>query len=183
MTGSLLCGASQSLAQLIGARVVQGMGAGMITPIGSAMLFRAFPLEERATATLGVLSVAVVAPAIGPILGGVLVDNFSWRWIFLINLPIGLAGLTLAAQWLKEEVQPGPGRLDLGGLVLSASGVSLLIFALSTGPNMAGCRFRSHPPRSLASWPWLPSSSSSSGWISQCSLFGCSATGSSARST
>ncbi len=133
--GSLLCGASQSLSQLIWARVLQGLGAGMITPIGSAMLFRAFPLEERATATVGVLSVAVVAPAIGPVLGGVLVDNLSWRWIFLINLPIGLAGVTLAARWLREETQPSPGRLDLGGLVLSASGVSLLIFALSTGPD------------------------------------------------
>ncbi len=133
--GSLLCGASQSLSQLIGARVLQGLGAGMITPIGSAMLFRAFPLEERATATVGVLSVAVVAPAIGPILGGVLVDNFSWRWIFLINLPIGLAGLSLAVKWLREEKQPSAGRLDLGGLILSATGVSLLIFALSTGPD------------------------------------------------
>jgi EmrB/QacA subfamily drug resistance transporter len=135
VVGSMLCGASQSLAQLIAARVVQGMGAGLITPIGSAMLFRAFPLAERATATVGVLSVAVVAPAIGPVLGGVLVDNASWRWIFLINLPIGLAGITLGWRWLREETQPAPGRLDLAGLVLSATGVSLLIFALSTGPD------------------------------------------------
>ncbi|MBT8241516.1 MAG: DHA2 family efflux MFS transporter permease subunit [Acidimicrobiia bacterium] len=135
VTGSMLCGASQSLAQLIASRILQGMGAGLITPIGSAMLFRAFPLKERATATVGVLSVAVVAPAIGPILGGVLVDNASWRWIFLINLPIGLAGVSLGWLWLREETQPQPGRLDGAGLVLSATGVSLLIFALSTGPD------------------------------------------------
>jgi EmrB/QacA subfamily drug resistance transporter len=135
VTGSLFCGASQSLAQLIVSRILQGLGAGLITPIGSAMLFRAFPLRERATATVGVLSVAVVAPAIGPILGGVLVDNASWRWIFLINLPIGLAGISLGWLWLREETQAGPGPLDGAGLILSATGVSLLIFALSTGPD------------------------------------------------
>ncbi len=135
VVGSLFCGASQSLAQLITSRVLQGMGAGLITPIGSAMLFRAFPLAERATATVGVLSVVVVAPAIGPVLGGVLVDNASWRWIFLINLPIGLAGISLGWFWLREETQAQPGRLDGAGLLLSATGVSLLIFALSTGPD------------------------------------------------
>ncbi len=135
VVGSLFCGASQSLAQLIAARIAQGMGAGLVTPIGSAMLFRAFPLRERATATVGVLSVAVVAPAIGPILGGVLVDNASWRWIFLINLPIGLVGITLGWLWLREEKQSEPGPLDVAGLLLSATGVSLLIFALSTGPD------------------------------------------------
>jgi EmrB/QacA subfamily drug resistance transporter len=133
--GSSLCGASQSLSQLIGSRVVQGLGAGMITPIGSAMLYRAFPLAERATATVGVLSVAIVAPAAGPVLGGLLVDNASWRWIFLINLPIGVVALALGWFWLREETQTSAGTFDLGGLVLSATGVSLLIFALSTGPD------------------------------------------------
>ena len=145
--GSLLCGASQSLAQLIASRMVQGLGAGMITPIGSAMLFRAFPLAERATATVGVLSVAVVAPAIGPVLGGVLVDNASWRWIFLINLPIGLIGFSLGWAWLREENQSDPGRIDLTGLLLSATGVSALIFALSTGPDFG---WRSTPILSAA---------------------------------
>ena len=135
LIGSMLCGVAQSLTQLNTFRVVQGLGAGLITPIGSAMLFRAFPLEERATATVGVLSVAVVAPAVGPVLGGVLVDNASWRWIFFINLPIALLGLVLGAKWLREETQPMPGAFDLGGLILSATAVSLLIFALSTGAD------------------------------------------------
>jgi EmrB/QacA subfamily drug resistance transporter len=130
-----LCGAAPSLTALVAFRILQGFGAGLITPIGSAMLFRSFPLAERSTATVGVLSVAVVAPAIGPVLGGVLVDNTSWRWIFLVNLPIGAVALTLAALWLREERHEAAGRLDLRGLLLSATGVSLLIYTLSTGPE------------------------------------------------
>jgi len=130
-----LCGAAPSLEFLIAARVLQGASAGLITPIGSAMLFRAFPLAQRSTATVGVLSVAVVAPAIGPVLGGVIVDNVSWRWIFYVNLPIGAAAIALAAWWLREERQDRPGNFDSAGFVLSATGVSLLIYTLSTGPE------------------------------------------------
>jgi EmrB/QacA subfamily drug resistance transporter len=130
-----LCGAAPNLLSLVVFRVLQGLGAGLITPIGSAMLFRAFPLEQRSTATVGVLSVAVVAPAIGPVLGGILVDNTSWRWIFYVNLPIGALGLVLALLWLREERLETESRLDVRGLVLSATGVTLLIYTLSTGPE------------------------------------------------
>lgn len=135
VAASLLCGLAQDLPQLLVFRVLQGVGGGLITPIGSAMLFRAFPLSERSTASVGVLSVAVVAPAIGPVLGGVIVDNISWRWIFLINIPIGAVAVALAVLWLREETQETPGRFDAAGFVLSAAGVSLLIYALSTGPE------------------------------------------------
>ncbi len=135
VVASGLCGAAPSLVTLVIFRVLQGLGAGLITPIGSAMLFRAFPLEQRSTATVGVLSVAVVAPAIGPVLGGILVDNTSWRWIFLVNLPIGVVSLALAALWLREERLETGTRLDVRGLVLSATGVTLLIYTLSTGPE------------------------------------------------
>lgn len=135
VVGSLLCAVSQSVNQLTVFRVVQGFGAGLIIPIGSAMLYRAFPLAERATATVGVLSVAVVAPAVGPVLGGVLVDNASWRWVFLINLPMGVLGFLLGWRWLREEVQAGAENFDVGGVVLSTGGISLLIFALSRGPD------------------------------------------------
>ena len=135
VSASVICGMAQSLDQLIAFRVVQGIGGGLITPIGSAMLFRAFPLSERSTAAVGVLSVAVVAPAIGPVLGGVIVDNASWRWIFLINLPIGILALAIAVLWLREEHLNASSRFDATGLILSAVGVSTLIYALSSGPE------------------------------------------------
>ena len=132
---SILCGLAQSLPQLVVLRILQGAGGGMLTPIGSAMLYRAFPLEERAKAAIGVLSVAVVAPAVGPLLGGALVDLVSWHWIFLINGPVGAVAIGLSLLWLREEVQDEPGRFDGLGFVLSIVTVSTLLYALSTAPE------------------------------------------------
>ena len=132
---SLLCGVAQSLDQLVFFRILQGAGGGLVTPVGSTMLYRAFPMAERAKAAIGVLSVTVIAPAIGPMLGGLLVDEASWRWIFLINVPVGIVTVALAIVWLQETRHEDPGRLDLAGLVLSAAGVSILLYTLSIGPG------------------------------------------------
>ena len=80
----------------------------MLTPIGGAMLYRAFPVEERARAAIGVLGVAVMAPAIGPMLGGILVDEASWRWIFCINGPIGSHGGPGRSCWLRRRPGTNP---------------------------------------------------------------------------
>ncbi len=135
VAASLLCGLSQTLDQLVLARVLQGVGAGLVTPIGGTMLFRAFPVEERAKASIGVLSVAVLAPATGPMLGGIIVDSVSWHWIFLINGPIGVVGIAVAIAWLDETVLTSPGRFDLAGFVLSAGSVAALLYTLSIGPE------------------------------------------------
>ena len=132
---SLACGLSQTLEQLVAFRVLQGLGAGLVTPIGGAMLYRAFPMEERARAAIGVLSVAVIAPAIGPMLGGILVDTVSWHWIFLINGPIGLVAIGLSVAWLVETKQEAPGRFDAAGFMLSGASVALLLYTLSVGPE------------------------------------------------
>ena len=132
---SMLCGLSQSLGQLVVFRVFQGIGGGLLTPVGGAMLYRAFSMEDRAKAAIGVLSVTVIAPAIGPVLGGLIVDQASWQWIFFINVPIGILALVLSVLWLRETVQPNPGGFDAAGFVLSAAAVSLLLYTLSIGPE------------------------------------------------
>lgn len=133
--GSALCGEAQSISQLIAFRVIQGVGGGMLTPVGTAMLFRAFPPQERAKAS-AVLTVPVaVAPALGPIVGGLLVDHASWRWIFRVNIPIGIIGLILAVVFLKEHTEPNAGRFDFAGFVLGGAGLPLVLYALSVAPN------------------------------------------------
>jgi EmrB/QacA subfamily drug resistance transporter len=100
------------------------------------MLMRAFPPAERAQAAALLAIPTVIAPASGPVLGGYLVEYQSWHWIFYINIPIGIAGLIAAAAFLREEKQPNPGRLDVPGFLLSASGLACVMYALAeAGPR------------------------------------------------
>src|SRR6266508_488884 len=128
---SVLCGAAWNIEYLIAFRVLQGVGGGMLTPVGTAMLFRAFPPRERARASAILILPTVLAPATGPVLGGYLVEYHSWHWIFLVNIPIGLIGLAIAALYLREQREAAPGRLDLPGFFLSAPSLALLVYALS----------------------------------------------------
>ena len=133
--GSMMCAAAQSIGQLIAFRVVQGVGGGMLTPVGLTMLFRAFPPRERARASTYIMIPTLAAPALGPILGGLLVTHASWRWIFLINVPIGLLGLAFGWRFLREHREPTTGRFDIPGFVLSGAGLALLVYGLSEGPR------------------------------------------------
>lgn len=128
--GSLLCGLTDSLGLLIAFRVLQGGGGGLLTPVGAAMVFRAFPLEERARISSLITMPAVIAPATGPVVGGYLVQYQSWHWIFLINVPIGLAGIAIAARGLREYRVPNTARLDLPGFVLATAGLAATVYAL-----------------------------------------------------
>ena len=130
---SALCGVAQSLGELIGARALQGIGGGMLTPTGMAMLYRAYGPRERARVARTLIVPILVAPASAPIIGGVLTQWVSWRWVFLVNIPIG--GLTLAFAYLfLSEHRPSPsGRLDVRGLVLSGGGLSAVLYAISQG--------------------------------------------------
>ncbi len=132
---SVLCGLAGSLSELVFFRVLQGIGGGMLTPVGMAMLFRTFPPEERVRAASILTLPTAVAPALGPVLGGLLVTNLSWRWGFFVNLPIGILAFTFGILFLEEHRQPHPGRFDLPGFVLSGVGFALLMFGISEGPN------------------------------------------------
>jgi len=134
-TASALCGASQSLGQLIAFRILQGVGGGMLTPVGTAMLYRAFPPEERARASTVLVVPTVIAPALGPIIGGLLIEHLTWHWIFLVNIPIGILGFMFGLAYLEENKEPTAGSFDFPGFVLAASGLASLLYALSQGPD------------------------------------------------
>ena len=128
---SFLCSMAWNIESLIAFRALQGVGGGMVTPVGTAMLFRAFPPAERAQAGALLTIPLVVAPASGPVVGGYLVEFQSWHWIFWINVPIGILGLLFAAIFLREEKQEHAGRLDVPGFILSGAGLAALLYALA----------------------------------------------------
>jgi EmrB/QacA subfamily drug resistance transporter len=130
---SALCGIATSLNELIAFRILQGVGGGMLVPVGTAMLFRAFPPIERAKASTVLIIPTVLAPATGPLLGGWLVTEHSWRWIFYLNVPIGVVAFLIGLFGLREHKEPDAGRFDLPGFVLSALGLAGILFALSRG--------------------------------------------------
>jgi EmrB/QacA subfamily drug resistance transporter len=133
---SALCGVASSLGELVAFRILQGAGGGMLAPIGMAMLFRVFPPEERIRASSILTVPTTLAPALGPILGGLLVTNLSWRWVFYVNVPIGAAALAFGAKFLRQHTETKPGHFDLAGFLLSGIGLGLLMYGVSEGPDL-----------------------------------------------
>ena len=135
VSGSFLCGIAPSLGLLIAARALQGLGGGLSQPLGAALLFRTFPPREQGTA-LGLFGISLVAaPALGPILGGYLVDANVWRFIFFINIPIGIAGLTLATRFLRAERPSGAVALDPLGILLAVIGFGSVLYGATTAAD------------------------------------------------
>ncbi|GAA4675207.1 DHA2 family efflux MFS transporter permease subunit [Gordonia humi] len=131
---SVWCGLSGSIGELIVARGLQGVGAALITPQTMALITRMFPPERRGAA-MGVWgTVAGVATAVGPLLGGVLTDSFGWEWIFFVNLPVGVLALVLA-QILVPTVETHDHKFDWIGVVLSAIGLSAVVFGIQEGES------------------------------------------------
>jgi EmrB/QacA subfamily drug resistance transporter len=134
--GSMLCGIAPSVYWLIFFRVVQGLGAVMITALGLAILTEAFPASERGKA-LGIGGAVVsVGIVVGPVLGGLIIGAFSWRWIFYVNVPVGIAGTLLAVRYVPGLKSAGGQRFDyLGAVSLFVSLLSLLT-ALTWGQEL-----------------------------------------------
>ncbi|HET6634053.1 MAG TPA: DHA2 family efflux MFS transporter permease subunit [Streptomyces sp.] len=133
---SVLCAAAPSAGVLIVARALQGVGAALLTPGSLALIQASYRPADRARAIGAWSALTGVASALGPIVGGYLIDALSWRWIFLINVPIGLAVLVTAARHVPESRDPGAtGPLDVRGGLLATLGLAGLTYALIEGPR------------------------------------------------
>ena len=133
--GSFLCGIAPNLWFLIGARALQGFGGGVALPLGIALLLSSFPVAEQGAA-LGFFGIAALtAPAVGPLLGGWLVDQNLWRFIFFINPPIGIIGVLLGTRFLRERKSERKPSLDLLGLVTEIIGFGSVLYGASLAAN------------------------------------------------
>ncbi|HWE31855.1 MAG TPA: DHA2 family efflux MFS transporter permease subunit [Solirubrobacteraceae bacterium] len=129
--GSALCGLATSTTELIVFRVLQGVGGGMILPIGQLMLAEAAG-PKRMGRVMSIVAVPMMlAPILGPALGGLIVDNLSWRWIFYVNVPIGLIAVPTALRFLPSVERKPADRIDFVGLALVATGLPLLLYGVS----------------------------------------------------
>src|SRR6201991_600399 len=131
---SLWCGLADNIEMLIAARVVQGIGAALLTPQTLSTITRIFPAERRGVAMSMWGATAGVATLVGPLAGGVLVDGLGWQWIFFVNVPVGIIGLGLAF-WLVPVLPTENHGFDLIGVALSGVGMFMVVFALQEGQS------------------------------------------------
>jgi EmrB/QacA subfamily drug resistance transporter len=129
--GSIGCALSSSLTEFVIARIVQGMGGAMMTPVGRLVLVRTIDKRNLVDAMAWVTMPALVGPIIGPPVGGFITTYASWHWIFIINAPIGLIGIVLATRYIEDVRAEDLGRFDLVGMVLAGLGIASLAFSLS----------------------------------------------------
>ncbi len=133
---SFLCGMAGSLGCLIAARVLQGVGGGALQPLAQAIMLESFPPHRRGAAMAMYGMGVVVAPVIGPTLGGWITDTYSWRWLFFINIPVGLAAILMIRRFIHDPhyvKSAKPGRIDAVGFGLMALGLATLQIILDKG--------------------------------------------------
>src|SRR5256884_4775644 len=136
MLGSIGCAISGSLTQFVVARIVEGMGGAMMTPVARLILVRSVDRRELVNAMVWVTLPALIGPLLGPPLGGFITTYISWHWIFLINIPIGLAGIVLATIFIEDVRAQAPDPFDPLGAVLAGLGIG--------GPPLLGVFLRVH---------------------------------------
>lgn len=132
MCGSILCGLSNSLGGFVAARFFQGVGGAMMVPVGRLVILRSVSKADLVRALSYLTIPALIGPVIGPPLGGFITTYFQWRWIFFINIPIGILGIFLATRHIENFKDPDVAPLDFKGFLYSALGCSLLMMGLAT---------------------------------------------------
>ncbi len=128
--GSILCGFSSTLWEFVGARIIQGMGGAMMVPVGRLVLLRTVPKAEVVSALSYLTIPALLGPLFGPLVGGFITTYFHWRWIFFVNVPIGILGIALVSRFI-QNVRGEAWPLDVRGFLLSGAGLALLIFGMT----------------------------------------------------
>ncbi|MBO9546361.1 MFS transporter [Caulobacter sp.] len=140
--GSLLCAQAPNLPFLVVARFLQGVGGAMMIPVGRLILIRSVAKEDMVAATASLILPALAGAVLGPPIGGLIVMHLDWRWIFYLNLPIGLLGIVLTTLFITETHEPRPFQLDVVGFLIAGAAISCLLF---------GFEMASQPGRALAS--------------------------------
>src|SRR3981189_3658980 len=132
---SVLCGLATSLGFLILARIIQGAGGGALQPVSQAVMLETFPPEKRGAAMSIYAMGVVVAPILGPTLGGWLTDNYSWRWVFYINIPVGIASIVMTKLYIFDPpyLRQEKRRIDYWGIGMLAVGIAALQIVLDKG--------------------------------------------------
>jgi len=127
---SIACGFSQSLIEFVAARIVQGLGSALMTPVGRILVLRNAEKSELLNATALITWPALFAPVVGPVLGGFITTYLSWHWNFFINVPLGLAGLALVARFVPGDRDSGAKPLDWPGFFLTSLGLAVMLYGL-----------------------------------------------------
>ncbi len=130
--GSVCCGFSNSLPELVAARILQGLGGAMMVPVGRLIVLKTVARADLVTAMSYLTVPAVLGPVVGPPIGGFIVTYYSWRWIFFINVPIGLIGITLVTLYIENIREDDVGPLDLRGFMLTGFGLAGLVFGFES---------------------------------------------------
>ena len=130
--GSALCGLSRSLPELVAARVFQGAGGAMMTPVGRQILLGSVPRGQLVSAMAWFTTPALIGPLVGPPIAGFILSVADWRWIFFVNLPIGILGMATVSAFAPELVAPRPGKFDTWGFVLTCLGITAIVVLAET---------------------------------------------------
>src|SRR5580693_3162260 len=138
--GSILCAQAPTLWALVAARMLQGAGGAMMSPVGRLVMLRVVSKAELVRSMAWLMVPATIGPIVGPPVGGFLVTYLSWHWIFYINVPIGLAGIVLVSIYVEEMRDTNPKPFDIRGLVLSGTALACLLFGIEMASRGVGAR-------------------------------------------